>query len=232
MAGATIILLTIYFISLLFLTNFQLGAWVRWAWTWTRAEKAATESSPEEHPLERRARELQKQARQLQEEVERTGLGADLQPVPEPTVRDLSVPQAKPARAKKPAEPSKEPAPSDPVERDEMVPPREVAGATTADVLGKKNEPGSPEKAADDKTAEAKPEPVVHLADGSVPATKTEARTQETQTYRRRRHAHHRQLSVAAHGFPAAAGYDAEADGVERGIDGQRPTDAADPRAI
>ena len=54
--------------------------------------------SAEETALERRARELEKQAKKLQEEVARSGLGADMQPVPEPTVRDLSVPQAKPLR--------------------------------------------------------------------------------------------------------------------------------------
>ena len=64
-----------------------------------------------------------------------------MQPVPEPTVRDLSVPQpSKAARAKKPAqpEPVKEPAPADEVE---VIPAREVAAATAADILGKKSEP-------------------------------------------------------------------------------------------
>ena len=99
-AGATIIFLMLYFISLLFLTNFQLGEWVRALWG--RRAAAQGESTADEEALERRARDLQKQARKLQDEVDRSGLGADLQPVPAPTVRDLSVPQPnKAARAKK-----------------------------------------------------------------------------------------------------------------------------------
>ena len=92
-AGATIIFLMLYFISLLFLTNFQLGEWVRGLWG--EPSRRRRRRRTDEEALERRARELQKQARNLEEEVARSGLGADLQPVPEPTVRDLSVPQAK-----------------------------------------------------------------------------------------------------------------------------------------
>ena len=55
----------------------------------------------EEAALDRRARELERQAKQLQEQVARSGLGADMQPVPEPTVRDLSVPQSKGPRFRK-----------------------------------------------------------------------------------------------------------------------------------
>jgi DNA segregation ATPase FtsK/SpoIIIE, S-DNA-T family len=170
--GATIVYATLYLISLLFLTDFQLGRWVRRFWG-PKAEPAP-ELDPEEAALERRARDLQKQARKLQEEVERSGLGADLQPVPEPTVRDLSVPQAaKPGRAKKSADPVKEPAPPD---EGPVIPAREVAAATSAEVLGKPAAPkAEPEPAAkpgaDDKAAEPKPEPVVHIADGSAPST-------------------------------------------------------------
>lgn len=98
--GATIVYSALCFISLLFLTRFQLGDWIR-----SRIERLSSDEivaepkSAEEGALERRARELEKQAKKLQEEVTRTGLGADLQPVPEPTVRDLSVPQTKPATA-------------------------------------------------------------------------------------------------------------------------------------
>ena len=119
----------LYFISLLFLTNFQLGEWVRALWD--RRAAAQGEATPEEDALERRARDLQKQAQKLQDEVDRSGLGADMQPVPAPTVRDLSVPQpSKAARGKKPAqpEPAKEPAPAD---EGEVIPARELAAATT-----------------------------------------------------------------------------------------------------
>ena len=139
-AGAPIVYAALCFISLLFLTGFQLGAWL--TALWTGRQPASDGPGAEEKTLERRARELQKEARKLQEEVERTGLGADLQPVPEPTVRDLSVPQAKPARTKKTAEPANEPAPA-------------VAAATASDVLGKKSEDES--KSASVKTEEPVP---------------------------------------------------------------------------
>jgi S-DNA-T family DNA segregation ATPase FtsK/SpoIIIE len=177
-AGATIIYLMVYFISLLFLTNFQLGEWIRRIWGRAAAQG---EPNPQEEVLERRARDLQKQASKLQDEVERSGIGADGQPVPAPTVRDLSVPQpSKAGRGKKPAqpEPGKEPAPMD---EGEVIPAHELAAATVADVLGKKSEPAeksaeatsgdakadaSPAEkaAAGGKAPDAKPEPEVHIS--------------------------------------------------------------------
>ena len=144
----------------------------------------------EEAVLERKARDLQKQAKKLQEEVdrngdtpaERSGLGADMQPVPEPTVRDLSISQSKP-RGKKSAspEPVKEPSPAG----DAIIIPARGCGCRHdhADVLGKSAETKADEKTAlrvskteddvktdSEKPAEPKPEPVVHIADNSVPA--------------------------------------------------------------
>jgi S-DNA-T family DNA segregation ATPase FtsK/SpoIIIE len=150
-AGATILFLMLGFISLLFLTNFQLGQWVRAIWARRPGEAAGT---PEEQALEKRARDLQRQKKQLEEDVARSGsgLGADMQPVPEPTVRDLSVPQTKPGRGKKGAapepvkEPAKESAPADDLI---VIPAREVAAATTLDILGKQGDPTA-------KSAEAK----------------------------------------------------------------------------
>ena len=113
--------------------------------------------------------------------MERSGLGADMKPVPAPTVRDLSVSQpSKAGRGKKPAqpEPVKEPAPADEVE---VIPAREVAAATVGDILGKKTEP-----------AEAKPGDA--KADGSPrenrrrgKAARAQARTRGGH-YRRARH--------------------------------------------
>ena len=122
-------------ISLLFLTNFHLGAWLRRIWK----KRPKADEPPEEQALERKARDLQKQKKQLEEEVaSRSGLGPDLKPVPEPTVRDLSVPQLKGGRSKKPGpEPVKEPAPAD---EGEVITAREVAAATTTEVLGKKSD--------------------------------------------------------------------------------------------
>jgi S-DNA-T family DNA segregation ATPase FtsK/SpoIIIE len=181
--GAIIVYATLCLISLLFLTNFQLGEWIR---SFLQKEPAAAEpKSADETALERRARDLEKQAKKLQEEVQRSGLGADMQPVPEPTVRDLSVPQAKPASARirktTLPESSQEPEAASPAKRDEPAPPSEVGAATTEDILGKKPEaeekPGATKKemaAAEKSDAEKsdgeKAEPVIHMADGSVPA--------------------------------------------------------------
>ena len=165
-AGASILFLMLAFISLLYLTNFRLGEWVRSVWGHFAGQ---TKISPEELALERRARELHKQKNQLEEEVARSGLGADLQPVPEPTVRDLSVPQAKPGRAKKTGapEPGKEPAPAD---VEEVIPAREVAAATTAEVLGKKPEP---------TTVPAEPPSADAKSDAPAPPKSDEASSQE-----------------------------------------------------
>ena len=208
--GATIVYLALCLISLLFLTKFRLGEWIR-----SLLEKVPSRplrepepESPENTALERRARELEKQAKRLQEEVARTGLGADMQPVPEPTVRDLSVPvprssaaaeggpQAKPAATtsarirkttlpggvvREPAGEPESPAPLSapkmaPAAETEPVPVREVAAATTEDILGRKSEAdhtaetnlAEPEKVETEKEKPA--DPVVHIADGSVPA--------------------------------------------------------------
>ncbi len=135
-AGATILFLMLYFISLLYLTNFKLGEWVRYLID--RRAARLSGASPAEEALERKKRDLQREAKKLQEQVEATsGIGADLKPVPEPNVVDLSVPQVKPGRQKKSPtpEPPAEPAPA---EEGEVIPAREVAAATTADILGKK----------------------------------------------------------------------------------------------
>ncbi len=180
--GAGIVYVALDLISLLFLTNFQLGDWVRRMWARRGAVATTAASTPEEQALERRARDLQKQKKVLEEEVARSGLGPDLKPVPEPTVRDLSVPQPKGTRGKKPAQPEsvKEPAPAD---EGEVIPAREVAAATTAEILGKKAPPpaesaqakptavkpdNSGELAAEkatpaDKPAETKPEPEIKI---------------------------------------------------------------------
>ena len=178
--GAAIVLGAAYLISLIFLTNFQLGLWCR---QWWSAGPGALPGlkTPGENDLERRARELEKQARKLQEQLDKstkgtipkvlepTGLGADLQPVPEPTVRDMSVSRSKPGEpAKKPpVEPAGEPAPS---EEGIVIPAKELAAATTADILGKPAEatvqppapPATAEEPAENapaETAEAAPPP-------------------------------------------------------------------------
>jgi S-DNA-T family DNA segregation ATPase FtsK/SpoIIIE len=184
--GATIVYAALGLISLLFLTNFQLGNWIR---ALLPKEKSARENefkSAEEIALEKRARELEKQKRRIEEEVEKvsSGLGADGQPVPEPTVRDLSVPQQKGPRYRKTTlpEPPKETAPlPEPMEVGEVIPAGEIRPASTDEILGRKSEAsekpaeektekaGAAEKPEPAKPAEPKPDPVITIADGSVP---------------------------------------------------------------
>lgn len=189
--GATIVYCALGLISLLFLTNFCLGRWIRLLWAKEGGEDDESKSE-EEVALERRAEELERQKRKLEEEVERakpektgSALGADLKPVPEPTVRDLSVPQAKGPRVRKTTypEPPKEAVPARGPEAGQSEEPRR---ATTEEILGRKSEAkpdeepkpetvensaAKPEeiKADEHKADEEKPEPAVHIADGSVP---------------------------------------------------------------
>jgi S-DNA-T family DNA segregation ATPase FtsK/SpoIIIE len=174
--GATIVYITLVLISLLFLTNFHLGVWIR---ALVKPKEAAAAEKPEEETaLDKRARELEKQAMKLQEEVEHSGLGADMQPVPEPTVRDLSVPQAKaggPRARKTTVSAARENAP---VDVGEVIPAKEVAAATTEDILGKKAEEkaeaATAERAEDktEKTDDEKTEPKAELKpEGEIKVT-------------------------------------------------------------
>lgn len=178
--GATIVFSTIYLISLLYLTNFRLGEWIR---DWWQKRREGSVSAPaetgEEEALERRARELQKQAKKLEEQLATSGLGADLKPVPEPTVRDLSVPQARskasprgnPFQNEPPGAPAKAVEP--PVEEGEVITAKEIAAATTADVLGKSPKPKTPASEEAPPDADGKPPvndrlPAIHDLSGSA----------------------------------------------------------------
>lgn len=151
-AGASIVYATVYLISLLYLTNFQLGQWIR-EWWHRRLDDSGDLAAltAEERALEKRARELQKQAKKLQEqtpiEAVPSGIGQDLKPVPEPTVRDLSVPQARKPKSpsmdadperdrQRQSEPDPKPPPAALVEEGEVISAREIQAASTADVLG------------------------------------------------------------------------------------------------
>jgi S-DNA-T family DNA segregation ATPase FtsK/SpoIIIE len=177
--GATIVYAALCLISLLFLTNFQLGEWIRAFFDKQSAASETGKKSPEEIALERRARDLEKQAKLLQEQVARSGLGADGLPVPEPTVRDLSVPQSGQGRYRKTTLPEShkpvEPAPADEVE---IIPAKEISAATTEEILGKKPDEKSdetkieepvPEKIEAEKSAEEKSEPEIKIT-GIAPA--------------------------------------------------------------
>jgi len=140
--GATIIFVALYLVSLIFLTNFRLGDWLRALFAREPKMEAEEDWPPDERELARRARELERKAQKLQKEV--SGLGADLKPVPAPTVRDLSVPQprqAKPGKAK-----AAEPEPEKTSLEREGIPTREIGMATTEQVLGKTPKPAEPVK--------------------------------------------------------------------------------------
>ncbi len=186
--GATIVYSALGLISLLFLTNFHLGHWIRAVLHKDNFAAAEEVPSPEEVALEKRAKELEKQKRVLEQEVQKSssaapvspapvpsGLGADGLPVPEPTVRDLSVPQNKGLRVNKTTLPPKAPKEvalePEAIEVGEIIPAVEIAAATTDDILGKKSkEKLDEEVVAAAKTDEAeKVEPVITIADGSAP---------------------------------------------------------------
>ncbi|MCX8090953.1 MAG: DNA translocase FtsK 4TM domain-containing protein, partial [Verrucomicrobiae bacterium] len=189
--GAVIVYAALYFISLVFLTNFRPSELL------ARRRAAASEDAlaPEEAALERRARELEKKARELQEEVKRSGLGPDLKPVPAPQIRDLTVPQPRTATAAGPAAGPAAPPVADaspaPVtaKETEPAPTREHGPAATADVLGTKAEAvqaqaraaeekpaapavAEPARPAETKPAEAKPAEQVNIYGLGVPKPK------------------------------------------------------------
>ena len=181
----------------------------------------------EEKALERKAKELEKAARKLADEVDRTGLGADLQPVPEPTVRDLSVPQArngKSIRDKTKMEPAEPPAEIE----GEVISATEIAAASTTDILGK----SQTEKVHQTSSGRMKKPrgEAAALSSASVPA-KPRVLTKKNKP-----------ITVAStplignYQFPdspaSCSGHQHQADRIEGRADGQRAADAADARAV
>ena len=172
--GAPIIYLLVYFISLLFLTNFQLGEWVR---RWTGVAGEYIERSPEEEQLDKRARELRKQEEQLKKTVEREGapviaggipMGADGLPIPAPQVRDLSVPQKQP-RFRKTVEPESAKKPElvkeiEPADEVVVISPPKKGAASAKDILGK----DSQIEPRPEELAPKNPEPEPVVANGQV----------------------------------------------------------------
>jgi S-DNA-T family DNA segregation ATPase FtsK/SpoIIIE len=197
--GAVIVYGTLALIGTLFLTNFKLGQWLQ-DWFDREPLPAVKSSNPEEAALERKARELEKKKRALEEEVAKaapitvtgktipTGppLGQDFKSVPEPNVRDLSVPQAKPIKAKKTGapEPVKE---IEPPDEGEVISAAELKAASVDEVLGRKSEASAktdekksdeakPEEVIAAKTDEPKPEPVVNITGLTLPRPKPKAK--------------------------------------------------------
>ena len=209
--GATLVYLTLYAIGLHYLTNFTLLDWARGLFV--RGDNSAVSTddmTAEELVLAQRARELEKEAKRLQGEVEKANkaklgkaeplaapaksgpdLGADGQPLPTPLIRDLSIPQARPAdlaakakRKEKTEDPAEDwsfgeagkttPRPEDAI----IIKAEEVAAVTTSDILGKtsaltkKSEPEKPAKTQKQPAPEpiAEGEPLVHVADALAAA--------------------------------------------------------------
>ncbi len=209
--GATLFFLTLYLVGLHFLTNNALLDWARGLFhPEPGSAVSATTPSAKELSLEKRSQELAKEAKRLQGEVEKASktkpakaepeaepevaptksgpdLGADGKPLPEPLIRDLSVPQPRPAdlaakakRKEKLDEPAEDWSPGEstkPAKEIIVIKAEEVVAATTGDILGKtsaltkKPEPAKP-------TAEPLPrpepvaegEPLVHVADALAAA--------------------------------------------------------------
>ncbi|MGB9601224.1 MAG: DNA translocase FtsK 4TM domain-containing protein [Limisphaerales bacterium] len=108
--GATIIYIALYVISLYLLTNFQLGEWLRELF---EKEKFPQSRPDYEKELKEKERELEQKRKELEEEYEKLNagkrseketkaeeksqqgplVGPDLQPVPPPRIRDLSIPR-------------------------------------------------------------------------------------------------------------------------------------------
>ena len=189
--GAVILYGVMALIGVLFLTNFKLGEWLQARFDGEALPVAKAGATAAEAALERKARELEKKKRELEEEVAKSGivmgktiptgpaLGQDFKSVPEPNVRDLSVPQAK-ARAKKSTapEPEKEILPPD---EGVVISASELKAASVEDVLGRKSEvPAKVEdKNSDDdaekseeKSDEPKPEPVINITGLTRPKPK------------------------------------------------------------
>ena len=201
--GATLVLLTLYVIGLLYLTNFALLDWARGLFhPEAGSAVSATAPSAEELALEKRSQELAKEAKRLQGEVEKASkakpgkaepkaepeaapaksgpdLGADGKPLPEPLIRDLSVPQPRPAdlapkakRKEQPDEPAEDWSPgagTKPAKEVIVIKAEEVVAATTSDILGKASAPAKqPAPAKPAPVAEG--EPLVHVADALAAA--------------------------------------------------------------
>ncbi len=146
-AGATILFLTIYVVSFLYLTNFKLGEWMRnkWEGFLLRRKVDLGEALDEEdalklRELDKRKRGIEKEQKKLEDEIEKPGgLGADLKPVPPLTIRDLSQPQIKPGRKGE-----RNGVIPDEHVIEEVITASEIKAATTSEILGNSTKPDLP----------------------------------------------------------------------------------------
>lgn len=150
-AGSMTAFIMGYLLSILALTDFQLFNWIRD--TWRKRREAAEAALDEDARLQRQARQLEKEARRLQEIVDRerpvtTSGTTPSQPTPSPTdpepnVHDLSVPRARPAASTKTSRtPSSD---TSPALEGEVIPAGEISSSPTT--------PKTPHPISDDDPA-------------------------------------------------------------------------------
>ncbi len=170
--GATILYITLYIISLYLLTNFQIGDWLRELF---EKKESLPFKSDYEKEIEQKQRQLEQRRKELEEAYEKLStskksdkkdevvektesprVGADLKPIPPPTIRDLSVPkipvksQTKPEEVQKSAQSVNK---DDAIEEEKKTPTVHGA-ATTKDVLGGSTDT-KPEDQSEDKVEES-----------------------------------------------------------------------------
>jgi S-DNA-T family DNA segregation ATPase FtsK/SpoIIIE len=161
--GATIIFATLYLISLIFLTNFRFGDWLRAAWAerslgrWKSSEEDVDDWTAEEKALSKKAKDLEKKAAKLKEDSDHSGLGADGQPIPTPTIRDLSVPAARPVKNGRTKQQDSDGNAENP--EGVIVTARELAAVSTEDLLRKKSKKTEDQKSFAQNGAELESEP-------------------------------------------------------------------------
>ena len=145
--GAGALFGAMYLISLIGLTNIPFGHWLQTLWRRINTPGEGG-GARDEKALEKQARELAKEVKKLEEEAGNSGLGADLQPIPPITIRDLSVPQSGslPAQKKKGADDVPDAGHASLEPGAEVIPAAEIAAATTADVIGRPPGPGTGSK--------------------------------------------------------------------------------------
>ena len=206
-AGAVIIYSALILASLYFLTNLQpVELWHWTVETWENWRERQAKPSPATASLaqktikrktKRLERDLKKQKKAIEQELKQAteesetdpGLGADLKPVPKPTVRDLSVLDAEQRnKAKEDAEPD-----PDEVEMGEVISAEEVKAsvdetkdkpeepsepiehkaANTEDILGQADKPDTDESKPDGESAsEAPPKPKLPTSVAKTPKVK------------------------------------------------------------
>jgi DNA segregation ATPase FtsK/SpoIIIE, S-DNA-T family len=168
--GAMTLYITVYATSLVAFTNFDVSAFLRELWEryQDRRDRMDADATHQERELKRQERELAKQEKQLRKKIRTTAPSVEERveepaeeeleedPVPEPTVRDLSVTSSSGRRkqSKSDLNPEEEgvteglPTENDEVELGETIHIDEEAPATTtADILGKGKSKSSSNKA-------------------------------------------------------------------------------------